>query len=66
MSADRFDAAFDAVYETLSTSPLNIDDIIDRLQQYDEDLLKEIVHKMVEDEMVSVDDIGVINLVDEA
>jgi ATP-dependent DNA helicase RecQ len=66
MSADRFDAAFDAVYETLSESPLNIDDIIDRLQQYDEDLLKEIVHKMVEDEMVSVDDIGVISLVDEA
>ena len=62
MSADKFDEAFDAVYKLLGDAALNIDDITDRLRGYDEDLLKDIIKKMVADQIVESDENGVFSL----
>ncbi|MBQ4408195.1 MAG: RecQ family ATP-dependent DNA helicase [Bacteroidales bacterium] len=64
MSADKFDEAFDKIFETLSAAPLNIDDLVDRLGLFDADLIKVIVQKMVADEIVEVDDNGVISIIE--
>jgi len=64
MSADKFDVAFDKIFEMLSSTPLNIDDLVDRLGLYDADLIKDIIQKMVADEIAEVDDTGVISILE--
>ncbi|MBQ1697220.1 MAG: RecQ family ATP-dependent DNA helicase [Bacteroidales bacterium] len=62
MSANKFDEAFDAIYALLSSTPLNIDDLTDRLGLFDAELIKDIIHKMVSDEIAVIDDYGVISI----
>jgi ATP-dependent DNA helicase RecQ len=64
MSADKFDEAFDKIFEILSSTPLNIDDLVDRLGLFDADLIKDIIQKMVADEIAEVDDTGVISILE--
>jgi len=48
----------------LKTSPYTIDDLTDRLGVFDADLIKDIVEKMIADELVKVDDSGVISILE--
>lgn len=63
VSADKFDKAFDVVYETLSEKPYLYDDLIQHIREYDEELLTVILKKLYDDELAAIDIDGYIHLI---
>ncbi len=64
LSANKFDEAFDAIFALLSSKPQNIDELTAKLGIFDEELIKSVIDKMVADEIVAVDDTGVISILE--
>ena len=64
MSAEKFDKAFDEIFAVLSSTPLTIEDLVDRLGLFDAELIKDIIKKMIADEIAEVQETRIIRILE--